>query len=73
MGRSRLRTLRHAPRLHHDDRLDACGATRGRHELSCVPDGLDVKKDRAGLFVEREIIQKICDVDIELIADRNDP
>ena len=72
MGRGGLRALRHPPRFHHDHRFKAGSGACGRHELSCVPDSLHIEEDRTRLFVQREIIEQICDIDIELVADRND-
>ena len=72
MGGGRLRALRHAAGLHHDDRLHARRGTRGRHELAGVLDGFDVEQNRAGLVIHREIVEQIGNIDIDLIADRDD-
>ena len=72
MGRRRPRTLRHAAGFDHDDGLDPCCGARRRHELARILDGFDVEQDGVGLFVHREIVQEVGDVDVELIADRHD-
>ena len=72
MGGGRLRALRHAAGLHHDDRLHARRGTRGRHELARVLDGFDVEQNRTGLVIHREIVEQIGNIDIDLVADRDD-
>ena len=69
----RLCALRHPPRLHDDDRLEARGGARGRHKFARIRDRFDIEQDRAGLVIECEIVEQIGDIDIELVADRNDP
>src|SRR5258708_7281411 len=44
---------------------------RRRHELARVGTRLNVEQDRAGLAVEREIIEQVADIHVELIADRD--
>ena len=72
MGRGGFRALRHAAGFHHHDRLDPRGGAACGHEWR-VLDRLDVEQDRPGLAVERVVIEQIGDIDIELIADRNNP
>ena len=73
VGRSRFRALRHAAGFDDHDRLDPGGGARRRHELAGVLDRFDIEQDRACLAVQREIIEQIGDIDVELVADRNDP
>ena len=73
MGGRRSRALCHAAGFDDDDRLDPGGRARRRHEFAGVLDGLDIKQDGAGLDIEREIIQQVGDIDVELVADRDDP
>ena len=72
MGRSGPRALRHPAGLDDHDRLDSGGGARRRHELAGILDRLDVKQDGLGLFIQREVIEQIGDIDIELVADRDD-
>ncbi|MGY4553101.1 hypothetical protein ACVMDO_008530 [Bradyrhizobium sp. USDA 4513] len=72
VGRGGLGALRHPSRLDDDDRLQPRRGARRRHELARVLDGFEIDQDRAGVVVEREIIQEVGDVDIELVADRRD-
>ncbi len=65
-------TLRHAAGFDDDDRFDPCGGSRGRHEFAGVLDGFDIEQDSSGLTVEREMVKQIGDVDVELVANRND-
>ena len=62
----------HAAGLHCDDRLDPCGGSRRRHEFAGVLDRFDIEQNGPRLVVEREIIQQIGDIDVELIANRHD-
>ena len=71
MRRRRLRPLRHAAGLDDDHRLDPGRRPRRRHEFAGVLDGLDIEQDRLGLAIEREIIEQIRDIDVELIANRD--
>ena len=73
MGRGGLGALRHAAGFDDDDRLDARGGARRRHELAGVLDRFDIEQDGARLVVQREIIEQIGDIDVELVADRDDP
>ncbi len=73
MGRGGLRALRHAAGFDDDDRLDPRGGARRRHEFARVLDRLDVEQDRVRLLIQREVIEQIGDIDVELIADRHDP
>ena len=68
MGCSRPRALRHPARLDDHDRLDSGGSARRRHELARILDRFDVEQDRVGLFIQREIIEQIGDIYIELVA-----
>ena len=72
VGRSSLGAVRHAARLHHHHRLDPCRGARRRHELAGVGDGFDVEQDRAGLEIGRVEVEHVGDIDVELIADRDD-
>ena len=72
MSCSRPRALRHPARLDDHDRLDSGGGARRRHELAGILDRLDVKQDGVGFFVQREVIEQIGDIDVELIANRDD-
>ena len=72
MGRSGLRALRHAAGFDDHDRLDSGGGARRRHELAGILDRFDVEQDGLGLFIQREVIEQIGDIDVELVADRND-
>ncbi len=71
MGCRRFGTLRHAAGLHHDDRLHARRGPCRRHELARVLDGFDIKQDRAGLGIHREMVEQVGNIDIDLIADRD--
>ena len=72
MGCGGLRALRHAAGFDDDDRLDPRGGARRRHELAGILDRLDIEQDGLRLFVQREVIEQIGDIDIELVADRHD-
>ena len=72
MGRGRLRALRHASGFDDDDGLDPCGGARRGHELAGVLDRFDIEQDRPRLAVHREVVKQIGDIDVELVADRND-
>ena len=65
--------LRHPPGLHHHHRFDARGGARRGHEFARVGDRLDIEQDCLGLIIEREVIEQVGDVDIELLADRHQP
>ena len=73
MGCGRPRALRHPAGLDHHDRLDSRGRACRRHELARILDRLDVKQDRLGSLIQREVVEQIGDIDIELVANRNDP
>ncbi len=73
MGRGGLCPLRHAPGFDDHDRLDPRGGTRRRHEFAGVLDRFDIEHDGAGLAVQREIIEQIGDIDVELVADETIP
>ena len=72
MGRGGLCALRHAAGFDDDDRLDPCGRARRRHEFARVLDRFDIEQDRVRLVVQREVIEQIGDIDVELVADGND-
>ena len=72
VGRSGLRALRHAAGFDDDDRLDSRSRARRRHELARVLDRFDVEQNGVRLSIEREVIEQIGDVDVELVADRYD-
>jgi hypothetical protein len=63
--------LRHAAGFDDDDRLDPCGGTRCGHELASILDRFDIEQDSARLAVQREVVKQIGDIDVELVADRN--
>ena len=69
--RGGLRTLRMAARLDHHDRLGARRRPRGGHELARVVDGFDVEQDGAGRAVDREVVETIAEIDIDVIAERD--
>ncbi len=72
MGRGGLGPLRHAAGFHDDDGLDPCGGARRRHELAGVLDRLDIEQNGSGQVVQREIVEQIGDIDVELIANGYD-
>lgn len=57
--------------LDHDHRLDAGGGTRRAHELPGRGHRLDIEEDRAGLGVGGEMIEKIAEVDVDHVAERD--
>ena len=73
MGRSGFRALRHAAGFDDDDGLDPRSGARRRHEFPGVLDRFDIEQDRTRLAVQREVIEQIGDIDVELVADRHDP
>ena len=68
----RARSLFMAARFDDDDRLDAGGGPRGRHEFLRSADQLDIEQNGAGRPVGGEIIEAVAKIDVQLIADRND-
>jgi hypothetical protein len=54
---------------HH--RFDASGRARRRHEFARVVDRLDVKENRSGRAVEREEIEQIAEIYVDLVAERD--
>jgi hypothetical protein len=72
MGRGGPGALRHAAGFDDDHRLDPGGGARGRHEFVGVLDRFDIEQDRLRLFVQREVVEQVGDIDVELIADRHD-
>ena len=73
MGRSGFCALRHAAGFDDDDGLDPRGGARRRHEFPGILDRFDVEQDGVGLAIQREVIEEVGDIDVELVADRNDP
>jgi hypothetical protein len=47
-------------------------AARAADEFAGVLYGLDIQQDGAGFDIQREVIQQIGDIDVELVADRDD-
>ena len=72
VGLRRLGTLRMTAGLDHHHRLDPCGGARRRHELARVVDRFDIKQDRTGAPVEREEVEQIAEIDVDLVAQRDD-
>ena len=68
----RLGALRMAPGLDHDDRLDPGCRARRRHELARIVDGLHVQENRTGRPIEREEVEQVAEVDVDLVAKRHD-
>ena len=54
------------------DRLHPRRRPRRRHELARVVDGFDVEQDGAGAAIEREEVEQVAEVDVGLIAERDD-
>ena len=73
VGRRGFCPLRHAAGFDDDDGLDPRSRARGRHEFPGVLDRFDVEQDRVRLAVQREVIEQVGDIDVELIADGRDP
>ena len=48
------------------------GRAPRRHELPRVRDVLDIEQDRAGLAVDRQIIQRIAEIDVGHVAEGHD-
>ena len=71
MGLRRFGALRMPARLDHHDRFGSCRRARRRHELARVFHQFDVEQDGAGVPIEREEVEKIAKVDIDLIAERD--
>ena len=71
VGLRRLGALRMAAGLDHDHRLDPRGGARRRHELARIVDRLDVEQNRAGRAIEREEIEQVAEIDIDLVAERD--
>ena len=68
----RLGALRMAAGLDHHHRLDPSGGARRRHELARVVDRFDVKKNRAGRAIEREEVEQVAEIDVDLVSERHD-
>jgi hypothetical protein len=64
--------LRGSSRLDHDHRLGACRGAGRRHELASVLDCLDIEHDRACRAIQSKEIQEIAEIDIDLVANRED-
>jgi hypothetical protein len=67
----RLGSLRMAAGLDHHHGLDASGGARRRHEFARVVDRLDVKQNRPGRAVEREEIEQVAEIDVDLVSERD--
>ena len=52
--------------------LIARRSARRRHELARIVDRFDIKQDRARLAIEREEIKQVAEIDIDLVAQRDD-
>jgi hypothetical protein len=65
----RARSLLMAARLDHDDRLDAGGGPRGRHEFLRSADRFDIEQNGAGHPVGGEMVEAIGEIDIRPIAE----
>ena len=72
MGRGGTRTLRVAPRFDHHDGFGAGRSPGGRHELARIVDRLDIEQDGARRTVDREIVETIGEIDVDLVAERHD-
>ena len=72
MGRGGLRPLRMPSGLDHHHGLHARGGTGRRHEFLRVVDGLDVEQDRARAAVGGEEVETVAEIDVDLVAERND-
>jgi hypothetical protein len=59
-------------RLDDDDGFYARGGASRREKLTSVGNRFDVKRDRIGSVIEREMIEAIAEVDVNLVAERND-
>jgi hypothetical protein len=57
--------------LDHHDGLDARGGARSRHEFARVVDRLDVKQNRPSRAVEREKIEQVAEIDVDLVPERD--
>jgi hypothetical protein len=71
MGACRLGRFQVAARLDRDDGLEARRRPRRRKELARRSDRFDVKKNRLGIGIGREIIQHIAEIHIGHAAERN--
>ena len=71
VGLRRLGALRVPARLDHHDRLGSCRRARRRHELARIFHRFDVEQDGAGVPIEREEVEKIAEVDVDLVAERD--
>ena len=67
----RLRALRMAPRLDHDDRLDPGGRARGRHEFARIVDRLHVQENRTCRSIEREEVEQVAEIDVDHVSKRD--
>jgi len=57
--------------LDHHHGLDASGGARRRHEFARVVDRLDVKQNRPGRAIEREEIEQVAEIDVDLVSERD--
>jgi hypothetical protein len=72
MRRCGARSALMAARFDDDNRLDAGGGTRRRHEFPGPSDRLDIEQDGAGHPVGGGIIETIGKIHIGLVAERDD-
>ena len=66
------RSLAVTSRLDDDNGFHARGGASRREKLTSVGNRFDVKKDRIGSTIEREVIDAIAEIDVDLVAERND-
>jgi hypothetical protein len=57
--------------LDHHHGLDASGSARRRHEFARVVDRLDVEQNRPGRAIEREEIEQVAEIDVDLVSERD--
>src|SRR5262249_1005443 len=67
----RLRPLHMPARLAPDHGLDARGGARRRHEFARVVDRLDVEENCPGRAIEREEIEQVAEIDVDLVPERD--
>src|SRR5271154_4153994 len=72
MRQGGARSLAVTSRLDDDNGFYARGGASRREKLTSVGNRFDVKKDRIGSTIEREVIEAIAEVDVNLVAERND-
>src|SRR5262249_57239607 len=57
--------------LDHHYGLDAGGGARRRHEFARVVDRLDVKENCPGRAIEREEVEQVAEIDVDLVSERD--